>query len=123
MSLSRPTVAGRRRRRRAPRPLTAALAELLRIHRPAPAPPGDALWISVTPALAAATARIAARRDGSITSYHDHGAHEAARRPVLVPAAIAAQWCRDAWQAAGEGLIGVPDALLLAAQIDPRGAA
>ena len=123
MSLPRPTASGRRKPRRGPRPLTAALVELLRTHRPPPTTDEDQTWICLTPATAAAIARIAARRAGSIEHYRDHPAHEAARRPLRIPATTAAQWRRDAWQAAGEGLIDARDALLLAAQVDPSGPA
>lgn len=123
MSVLRPIASARGPRRRAPRPLTAALVELLRAHRPLTTIDEEHVWICLTPATAAAIARIAARRAGSMQSYRDHPAHESAQRPMRVPAATAAVWCEDAWQAAGEGLIGVSDALLLAAQIDDPGAA
>ena len=108
---------------RAPRPLTAALVELLRTHRPPTTTDDEYVWICLTPATAAAIARVAARRDGSIASYRDHPAHEATHRPTRVAATTAADWRQDAWQAAGEGLIGITDALALCAQIDPSGAA
>ena len=112
-----------RPRRRAPRPLTAALAELLRLHRPPTTSEPDSVWICLTPATAAAIARVAARRAGSMAGYREHPAHDAARGPVTVPAATAQQWRDDAWQAAGDGLIAVADALIVAAQVDPPGAA
>ena len=118
MSVLRPTEAARRQRR-APRPLTAALVELLRAHRPPSTTHGQDVWVCLTPATASAIARVAARREGSLARYRDHSAHRAARQPVRVCAATAAEWRRDAWQAAGEGLIGVDDARALAAQIDP----
>ena len=118
MSGSKPTASARRQRRRAPRPLTAALVELLRAHRPAATTDEQAVWVCLTPATAAAIARIAARREGSLARYRDHPAHRAARQPVHVCAATAAEWRRDAWQAADEGLIGVDDARALAAQVD-----
>ena len=118
MSLPRPTAPVRRQRRRTPRPLTAALVELLRTHRPSPTIDEEHIWICLTPATAAAIARIAARRAGSMKGYRDHPAHEAARRPLRVSATTAMQWRLDARQAADEGLIGVPEALLLDAQID-----
>ena len=117
MSVLKPTGSARRERRRAPRPLTAALVELLRTHRPPPTNEQD-VWVCLTPAAASAIARIAARREGSLAGYRDHPAHRAARQPVRVCAATAAEWRRDAWQAADEGLIGVDDARALAAQID-----
>ena len=124
MSHLRPIASARGQRRRAPRPLTAALVELLRAHRPPPSTTDDEhVWICLTPATAAAIARIAARRDGSIESYRDHPAHEATHRPTRVAATTAADWRQDAFQAAGEGLIGVTDALALCAQIDPSDAA
>ena len=116
MSVLKPTEAARRHRR-APRPLTAALVELLRTHRPPPTNEQD-VWVCLTPAAASAIARIAARREGSLAGYRDHPAHRAARQPMRVCAATAAEWRRDAWQAADEGLIGVDDARALAAQID-----
>ena len=123
MSTLRQTTPPRARRRRAPRPLVAALVELLRAHRP-PTPPGeDTVWVCLTPATAAAIARVAARRDGSRDLGREHLAHEAARGPLRVSATAAAQWCADAWQAADEGLMAAEDALALAAQIDPRGVA
>lgn len=91
--------------------------------RATPATDHEHVWICLTPATAAAIARIAARRSGSIVALHEHPAHEAAHGPTSVGVEIAAQWRRDAWQAADEGLIAVTDALLLAAQIDPPGAA
>jgi hypothetical protein len=42
---------------------------------------------------------------------------------MRVRTSTAAQWRAGAWQAANEGLISVADALALAAQIDPPGAA
>lgn len=123
MSDLRPIASARGQRRRAPRPLTAALVELLRAHRPPTTADDEHVWICLTPATAAAIARIAARRDGSIESYREHPAHEATRQPIRVTAATAADWRRDAWQAAGEGLIAITDALALCAQIDPSGAA
>jgi hypothetical protein len=121
VSSPRSNASARRQRRRAARPLTAALTELLHTHRP-PIVEGH-IWISMTPAMAVAIADIAARRTDSIQSHRDHPAHEAVRRPLRVSAKTAEQWRRDAWQAAGEGLIGAPEARLLAAQIDPPGAA
>jgi len=56
-------------------------------------------------------------------SYRDHAAHEATRHPLRVPQATAAVWCEDAWQAADEGLTGVSNPLLLAAQLNAAGAA
>lgn len=123
MSDLRPIASARRHRRRAPRPLTAALVELLRACRPATTAGDEHIWICLTPATAAAIARIAARRDGSIESYRKHPAHEATQQPIRVAAATAADWRQDAWQAAGEGLIAITDALALCAQIDPSGAA
>ncbi|MFP5364306.1 MAG: hypothetical protein ACLGI5_16420 [Thermoleophilia bacterium] len=123
MSVLRPNASARRQHRRAPRSLTAALVELLRAHRPPTTTADDHVWICLSPATAAAIARIAARRAGSMRSYRDHPAHEATRRPLRVPQAMAAVWCEDAWQAAGEGLIGISDALLLAAQLDAPDAA
>lgn len=124
MSLPRPNASARRSRRRAPRPLTAALAELLRAQRPFTATGEEqAVWLCLTPRLASAIARIAARRTGSMRGYRDHPAHAAARRAVRVSPAMAAQWRQDAWLAAAEGLICVEDALLLSAQIDPPDAA
>jgi hypothetical protein len=123
MSVLRPTSSARRQHRRAPRPLTASLVELLRAHRPPTTTADEHVWICLSPATAAAIARIAARRAGSMRSYRDHPAHQAIQQPLRVPAATAAVWCEDAWQAAGEGLIGVSDALLLAAQLDAPGAA
>ena len=123
MSLPRRTEPARRQRRRTPRPLTVALVELLRTHRPTHTADEEGVWVCLTPATAAAIARIAARRAGSIEHYRDHPAHEAARRPLRISATTAAQWCRDAWQAAAEGLIDERDALLLAAQIDLSGPA
>ncbi len=122
MSNPRPIASARGHWRRAPRPLSAALVELLRTHRP-PTTDDEHVWVCLTPATAAAIARIAARRDGSIASYCEHPAHAAAKEPVRVSCATAAQWRQDAWLAAGEGLIGVSDALALAAQIDAPGAA
>lgn len=114
----------RRPRRRAPRPLTVALAELLRAQRPPAATDEEhGVWLCLTPQLASAIARIAARRAGSMRSYRDHPAHAAARRAVRVSPSTAAQWRQDAWQAVGEGLITVDDALLLSAQVDPPEAA
>jgi hypothetical protein len=121
MSVLRP-IASARRQRRAPRPLSAALVELLRAHRPPTSTDDEDVWICLTPATASAIARIAARRDGSMRHYRAHPAHAAARAPVRICAATAAQWRADAWQAAGEGLIAVTDALALAAQIDPGAA-
>ena len=118
MSVLKPTGSARRERRRAPRPLTAALVELLRAHRPAPTTDEQAVWVCLTPATASAIARIAARREGSLARYRDHPAHEASRQPLRVCAATAAEWRQDACQAADEGLIGVDDARALAAQID-----
>ena len=124
MSDLRPIASARGQRRRAPRLLTAALVELLRAHRPPPSTADDEhVWICLTPATAAAIARIAARRDGSIESYREHPAHEATQQPIRVATATAADWRQDAWQAAGEGLIAITDALALCAQIDPPGAA
>jgi len=97
--------------------LTAALVELLRAHRPPTTDESD-VWVCLTPATAAAIARIAARREGSLAGYRDHAAYEATRKSVRVCAATAADWRLDAWQAADEGLIGVDDARALAAQID-----
>lgn len=122
MTIRRP-IAEHRQRRRAPRPITGALVELLRAHRPLTTADDGHVWVCLTPATAAAIARIAARRDGSMRDYRDHPAHEATRHPVRIPASTAALWCEDAWRAAGEGLIGVGDALALAAQVDPPGAA
>lgn len=122
MSSQRQIAASRGQRRRAPRPLTTALVGLLRAHRPARAADEDGVWICLTPATAAAIARIAARR-GDPTAPREHPAHDAARAPLRVPATTAAQWRADAWRAAGEGLIAAADALALAAQIDPPGAA
>ncbi len=118
MSVFRPGASTRRQRRRAPRPLTAALVELLRAHRPPTTDESD-VWVCLTPATASAIARVAARREGSLAGYRDHPAHRASRQPVRVCAATAAEWRLDAWQAADEGLIGVDDARALAAQIDP----
>ena len=123
MSDLRPIASARGQRRRAPRPLIAALVELLRACRPATTAGDEHVWICLTPATAAAIARIAARRDGSIESYREHPAHEATQQPIRVAATTAADWRQDAWQAAGEGLIGVTDALALCAQIDPSDAA
>ena len=117
MSVFRSSASTRRQRRRTPRPLTAALVELLRAHRPPTTDESD-VWVCLTPATAAAIARIAARREGSLAGYRDHPAHRAARQPIRVCAATAAEWRLDAWQAADEGLIGVDDARALAAQID-----
>ncbi len=122
MSIRKAIPSARRERRRAPRPLTAALAELLRAQRP-PITGDDWAWVCLTPATAAAIARIAARRDGSLLRYREHPAHAAVRQPIQVSAATAGQWCLDAWQAADEGLIDVADALAFAAQIDPPGVA
>lgn len=77
----------------------------------------------MTPAAADAIARIASRRAGSMETYRDHPARDAARGARRVSRMTAAQWRDDAWQAAGEGLIDVADARLLAAQIDPPSAA
>ena len=118
MSSSKPTASLRGQRRRAPRPLTAALVELLRAHRPPTTDESD-VWVCLTPATASAIARIAGRREGSLAGYRDHPAHRASRQPLRVCAATAAEWRRDAWQAVDEGLIGVDDARALAAQIDP----
>ena len=117
MSVLKPTEAARRQRR-APRLLTAALVELLRAHRPPSTTHEQDVWVCLTPATAAAIARIAARREGSLARYRDHPAHQASRQPLRVCAATAAEWRRDAWQAADEGLIGVDDARALAAQVD-----
>ena len=117
MSVFRPSASTRRQRRRTPRPLTAALVELLRAHRPSTTDESD-VWVCLTPATASAIARVAARREGSLAGYRDHPAHRASRQPVRVCAATATQWRPDAWQAADEGLIGVDDARALAAQID-----
>ena len=121
MSDHRPIASGRRRR--APRPLSAALVELLRAHRPPTTADEEPVWICLTPPTAAAIARIAARRAGSMRGYRDHPAHEAARAPVRVSVATAAEWRQDAWQAADEGLLDITDALALAAQVDPPGVA
>ena len=118
MSVLKPTGSARRERRRAPRPLTAALVELLRAHRPAATTDEQAVWVCLTPATASAIARIAARRDRTLARYRDHPAHEASRQPLRVCAVTAAEWRQDAWQAADEGLIGADDARALAAQID-----
>ena len=118
MGVLKPTEAARRQRR-APRLLTAALVELLRAHRPPSTTKEQDVWVCLTPATAAAIARIAARREGSLAGYRDHPAHRASRQPVRVCAATAAEWRRDAWKAADEGLIGVDDARALAAQIAP----
>jgi len=117
MSVLKPTEAARRQRR-APRLLTAALVELLRAHRPPSTTNEQDVWVCLTTATASAIARVAARREGSLAGYRDHPAHRAARQPVHVCAATAAEWRRDAWQAADEGLIGIDDARALAAQID-----
>ena len=123
MSVLRPIASARGQRRRAPRPLGAALVELLRAHRPPTTTDDDGVWVCLTPATASAIARISARRDGSMRRYREHPAQEAARAAVRVHATTAAEWRADAWQAAGEGLIAVTDALALCAQIDPPGAA
>jgi hypothetical protein len=124
MTHLRPNPRARGNRRRAPRPLTTALVQLLRAHRPPPTTPDDDhIWICLSPATAAAIARISARRDGFIKSYRKHPAHEASQRPIRVAATTAAEWRQDALRAAGEGLIDVADALALCAQIDPSGAA
>ena len=117
MSVFRPSASTCRQRRRTPRPLTAALVELLRAHRPPTTEESD-VWVCLTPVTAAAIARIAARREGSLCGYRDHPAHRASRQPVRVCAAMATQWLLDAWQAADEGLIGIDDARALAVQID-----
>ena len=123
MSVLKPSApVPRRRRRRAPRPLTAALVGLLRAHRPSTlttAAEAD-VWICLTPATAAAIARIAARREDATEKDRDHPAHKAAQQPMRVPATTAAVWRRDACQAAAEGLIAATDALAVCAQIDPR---
>ena len=101
------------------KPTGSARRERRRAHRPAATTDEQAVWVCLTPATASAIARIAARREGSLARYRDHPAQRASRQPVRVCAATAAEWSRDAWQAADEGLIGVDDARALAAQIDP----
>jgi hypothetical protein len=121
VTLPRRTEPASWQRRRRPRPLTAALVELLRTHRPTHSSDEEHIWVCLTPATAAAIAQIAARRAGWIERYRDHPAHEAARRPLRISATTASQWRGDAWRAAGEGLIDEQEALLLAAQIDRAG--
>lgn len=123
MSTSRQQIATRARWRRAPRPLGVALVELLHAHRPPQLDDGAPVWICVTPATAAAIARVAARLTGSIARQHEHPVHAAALGPIRVDVATAQRWRADAWRAAGEGLIAVSDALALAAQIDASGEA
>lgn len=120
MSVRRATMSVRRLGRRAPRRLNATLAELLRTRRPIATAEGR-VWVCITPTTATAIARVAARRAGVPAPDCRHPAFAAARQPVQVCAATAAQWRLDAWQAADEGLIGVADAQALAAQIDPPG--
>ncbi len=123
MSDPNPTASVRGKRRGAPRRLSAALTALLRAHRPPATTDEQHVWICLTPATAAAIARVAARRHRSLDLLRDHPVHEAARGPTRVTAQTASQWRRDAWQAADEGVITVTDALLLDAQVDPPGAA
>lgn len=110
------------RRRRAPRLIAPAIVALLRAARPA-CDDDEGVWVCVAPVTADAIARVAARRAGSIERLQDHPIHEAAERPVRVPTDLAAEWRRDAWQAAREGLIATTDALAISAQIDPPDAA
>jgi hypothetical protein len=120
MSVLKPSApAPRGRRRRAPRPMTAALVGLLRAHRP-PTTAGEAdVWICLTAATATAIAQIAARREDATESDRDHPAHKAAQQPMRVSATTAAIWRQDACHAAAEGLIAATDALAVCAQIDP----
>lgn len=105
-------------RRRSPRPIGVAIVALLRASHP-PSGPGDDVWVCAAPATADAIARVAARRAGSIEGLRAHPIHGATEQAIRVPADVAAQWRRDAWQAARQGLISTTDALALSAQIDP----
>lgn len=111
-----PRTAGRRR---APRLIGPAVAELVATLRRDPA----TFEIRLSAKTAEAIARLDARASGAPAAHDAHAAWSAVGRAATVEHATALRWRERAWQAVGEGRRAPADAQALSDRLEPRGAA